>query len=122
MENPLHSPAITYLKSGIVKLGTSEPMNRSKVIPVQPFIRLFSSLADNDLLSIEMLRLKCVTLLALCAMLRPSDIARKAVFYDQDENCSSQFFLKVSDVEFIDSSMIITFHGIKVILPLNESI
>jgi len=53
-----------------------------------------------------------VTLLALCAMLRP-DIAPKAVFYDQNENCSSQVFLKVSDVEFIDSSMIITFQGIK---------
>jgi len=65
-------------------------MNRMNVIPVQPFISLFPSLADNDVLSIDMLRLKCATLLELCAILRPSDIAPKAVFYYQNENRSSQ--------------------------------
>lgn len=113
VDNPLSSPAITHLKSAIIKSGTSEPMKRSKVIPVKPFVNLFLSMADNYELSIENLRLKCVTLLALCAMLRPSDIAPKAIHYDPDSDSLNQFSIKVSDVQFEDNAMIVTFHGIK---------
>lgn len=113
IQNPLASSDIIHLKSAIIKCGTKEPMARSKVIPIRSFIDLFKSWPDNLSLSLEMLRLKCVTLLALCAMLRPSDIAPKAVHYDVKEESVSQFHLKVSDITFETSSMVITFHGIK---------
>jgi len=88
-------------------------MSRSKVIPVKAYIDLFSSLPDNDCLYIELLRLKCVTLLALCAMLRPSDIALNVVYYDATANLTRQFYIKLSDIVFDSDSMTVTFHGIK---------
>ena len=40
---------------------------------------------DNYDISIKDLRLKCIALLALVKMLRPSDIAQKALWVDSEE-------------------------------------
>lgn len=106
-------PEIIHLKCAIIKSGTSEPMSRSKAMPIQPFIAVFSSLPDNDSLDIETLRLKSITLLALCAMLRPSDIAPRSVQYVPGEDCAVNRQLLTSDICFHENFMKITFHGIK---------
>ena len=69
---------IVKLVEGLVKSGTTEPMRRTKVLPVKPFMELFRKWGDNGDLSIWALRLKTLTLLSLTVMLRPSDIAPKS--------------------------------------------
>lgn len=64
---------------GLIKSGTFKPMERSKTMPRQPFVDLFLQWPDNEQLELEKLRLKAITLMALCLMLRPSDIAPRAV-------------------------------------------
>ncbi len=44
-------------------------------MPLQPFLTLFVNWDSNFALSLERLRLKAITLFALAAMLRPSDVA-----------------------------------------------
>jgi len=110
--NPMCQVEISHLKSAIIKSGTTRAMSRSKTIPIQPFMNLFRSLPGNQDLDVELLRLKCISLLALCAMLRPSDIAPKAVIYQHD-NSIQNVHLNVSDIVFVQDSMTITFHGIK---------
>ena len=80
----LHSTNISRLINGLVKSGTMEPMRRSKVMPVENFVSMFASWPGNYLLSIDKLCLKCLTLLALVAMMRPSDAAPMSVVYDGD--------------------------------------
>ena len=63
---------------GLIKGCTMEPMVRSKVMPVEPFMSLFHSWQGNWCLGLEDLRLKCITLLALVMMLCPSDVAPHA--------------------------------------------
>ena len=86
-------------------------MQRTDVMPVEPFCDLFVSWPDNSSLDIKQLRLKVITLLALSLFLRPSDIAPKSVNYN---NGSKQRILFSRDlVTFDDSSATITLFGIK---------
>ena len=97
---------------GLVKSGTTEPMCRSKVMPVQKFTDLFMSWSGNYALSIESLRLKCVTLLALTAMMRPSDPAPIAQCYQ--DGVFKSMVLSTKNISFHpDGSLTIVFHGIK---------
>ena len=70
---------VRRLIEGLIKSGTSEPMVRSKVMPTREFNELFCSWPDNEDLPTDKLRLKCITLMSLCLMLRPSDIAPRSV-------------------------------------------
>ena len=104
---------INRLVTGLIKSGTTAPMQRSKVMPVEPFKRLFRKWNVNEILKIESLRLKCVTLLALAMMLRPSDIAPHATLIDKDGKVS-QMKITVDQVKFAESGhMVISLHGIK---------
>ncbi|GFN96589.1 hypothetical protein PoB_002309500 [Plakobranchus ocellatus] len=49
-------------------------------MPVEPFIRLFTQWNDNHFLSFTRLRQKAMTLLALTALCRPSDISPQTIF------------------------------------------
>ena len=80
--NPVNRQ-VRHVMEGLVKSGTCNPMQKSSTMPRQPFVELFTSWPENVHLSTEHLRLKCITLMALCLMLRPSDIAPCAKIFKQ---------------------------------------
>ena len=82
LQSPVDSNVLK-LVNGLIKSGTTEPLKRTPVMPVQPFIELFVKWGSNDKLSLWALRLKAITLLSLTVMLRPSDIAPRSEQYDQ---------------------------------------
>ena len=53
------------LITGLIKSGTQAPMEKSKVLPRQPFLELFMLWDENNKLSNWALQLKCLVLLAL---------------------------------------------------------
>ena len=82
--NPINRD-VKAVVNGLVKSSTTQPLTKSEVMQCQPFIQMFIEWPENDQLSTEMLRLKCLTSLALSLMLRPSDIAPRFVTL-QDRN------------------------------------
>ena len=82
LPNVIEGYEIRMFITALVKSGTSVPMLRSKAMPVGHFHDLLMNWADNDALDLKSLRLKAITLLpallALTAMLWPSDIALNA--------------------------------------------
>lgn len=108
------SKEIRMLMSALVKSGTEKPLTRSKVMPVEPFSALFAKWPDNETMSIKMLRLKSVTLLALAAMLRPSDVAPKGVSFAGDSLSVGKLVFSTDQVHFLpDGSAMIQFFGTK---------
>ena len=106
------TPEVAKLVMALIKSETTEPMKRSKVMPVQPFHNLFLSWDGNWKISIEDLRMKSITLLALSMMLRPSDIAPQATTLVGDTYKS--FVMTTDQVLFNqDGSATITLFGIK---------
>ncbi len=73
--NLVLSQDLRKLMDAVVKQDTTQPLRRAAVMPTEPFLQLFMNWPSNPHLPLERLRLKAVTLLALSAMLRPSDIA-----------------------------------------------
>lgn len=92
---------ILRLIQGLIRSETVRPRERTKVMPIEPFIRLFTQWNDNHLLPIANLRQKAITLLALTALCRPSDIAPQTIFR------RSQI------TQNPDSSLTLRFFGIK---------
>ncbi len=72
-------------------------------MPVDAFQKLFSAWKPSSQLALDYLRLKTITLLALAAMLRPSDIAPK----------SGLKFTRKSVSSDREGGLIIYLHGIK---------
>ena len=91
---------IHRLVKGLIRQETLRPREQTKVMPVKPFTDLFHSWGSNDLLSVQKLRQKAITLLALSALCRPSDIAPTSIF-------------KRKQIEFTEKGMNITLFGIK---------
>ena len=100
--------------TSLIKSGTTLSHTRSSVMPTDAFATLFTTWAENDLLSIKDLRLKTITLLSLYLMLRPSDIAPKSShFSSQDQSIHMNCF-SIDNVVFnSDGSALFTFFGIK---------
>ena len=115
IEDLTHDINIRRLITALVKSGTSVPRNRSEVMPIQSFSSLFLSWGQNDQLSIKMLRLKAITLLALAFMLRPSDVAPQAVFYNQQSETEQKLTFTTDMVTFLpsDNGIKLTLFGIK---------
>ena len=108
------STDIYKLIDGLIKSGTTNPMNRSKVMPVENFRDMFLTWPGNYMLTLEDLRLKCMTLLALSAMTRPSDVAPLSTLYDEKEGVFKPMVLSTENIRFnTNGSMTIIFHGIK---------
>lgn len=82
---------VRYTIDGLIKSGTSGSMVKSKVLPRQPFVQLFTGWPENRDLDLEKLRLKTITLMALTLMLRPSDIAPRAVKLSAGSKLKTQF-------------------------------
>ena len=73
---------IKQLVSGIVKSCTKIPRLKSNIMPLEKFSDFFMKW-DISNIDIKKLRLKCICLLAIVTMLRPSDIAPRAVMVDE---------------------------------------
>jgi len=83
-------------------------------MPIQPFRDLFTDWAENTLLSVKDLRLKAITLMAFVLMLRPSDIAPKAVHFNNQSGSADNFVFSTDNIVFCDNGeAIIVFHGCK---------
>ena len=105
---------ILKLSTALVKSCTSKLMQRSKVMPVEPFTELFLAWPGNWCLSLEDLRLKTITLLALSVMLRPSDVAPRSKVFQKNMESYENLVLTVNQIKFeSDGSVKITFFGIK---------
>ena len=113
--SPTNNSDIKRLVTGLVKTQTFAPMCRSKPMPIQPFINLFTVWGDNSSLSVKQLRLKSITLLALVCMNRPSDLAPRGVKSSRSEDSTTtQIVLSLDNIVFCeDGSMTIHFWGIK---------
>ena len=104
---------LNKLVCGLIKGKTTAPMVRSKVLPVQSFTDLFMKWDSNWSLPLEKLRLKCITLLSLAIMLRPSDIAPHAKTINGDGSYA-HIQLTTNQVSFKENgSCVIVLHGIK---------
>ena len=98
--DPMDSEILCLIQ-GLIRSNTTRPRERTKIMPVESFVSLFSKWNDNHILSIACLRQKAITLLALTALCRPSDIAPQAIFR------RSQI------IQNSDSSLTLRFFGIK---------
>lgn len=89
---------IHVLIKALVKSDTNRPACRTKVMPTENFAKLFESWDINQNLSLKYLRLKCITLLALTCMARPSDLAptkgfsRHQIEFNEDGSATIRFF------------------------------
>ena len=107
-------PSIIHVHvEALIKSGTRAPMIKTPAMPLDAFDVMFQSWPDNDSLCLKDLRLKCVCLLALVFMARPSDFAPKAELFDPVSFDTVQHVLKVDDIKFFDDRMSVNFHGIK---------
>jgi hypothetical protein len=104
---------IRRLVTALIKSGTRIGMRRSSVMPVQPFLDLFREWPQNSDLPIKDLRAKCICLLALTLMLRPSDIAPKSVQYDSDKDHVSNLVFHENQISFTPDGVKLVFLGIK---------
>jgi hypothetical protein len=108
------SNEIDLLVKGLVKSGTSVPAARTHAMPVECFVVLFKSWPSNSVLSIKDLRAKCVALLALSVMLRPSDIAPRSVVYDPETKKVTNVLFTTDQIKFLENgTMKLTLFGIK---------
>jgi len=107
-------PTLIMLCTSLVKAGTSTAMKRSHVMPVEAFTDLFRNWTDNENLSIKDLRLKTICLFAIAAMLRPSDIAPKSVYYDPATNTEKRITFNANQIDFTpEGDATIVFLGTK---------
>ena len=77
--NPFDS-YVNRLLLALVKTETKRPLQRTKIMPVEPIVNLFKSWENNESLPLKQLRQKTIALIALTALCRPSDLAPKAIF------------------------------------------
>ena len=86
------------LKHALIKTCSTKAKGRTPIMPITELNALFDSWADNELLPMKKLPQKCVLLLALAAMCRPSDLTK----------------FRRNDVKFnSDGSLTIVYFGIK---------
>jgi hypothetical protein len=114
LRNVLDRHHLSMLETALIKSATTQPMTRSQIMPIQAFRDLFEAWPINSELTIRRLRLKCITLMALVLMLRPSDIAPKAVHFSPDSLNTHRMVFSTDNVKFLASGEAkIVFHGVK---------
>lgn len=104
---------ICLLTQGLIKAGTKAPMKFSRAMPVKSFHDLFLTWPDSHFFSLSDLRLKCITLLALTAILRPSAISSRAKSYDPCIGVSTNVVFSLENLNFDQDGVSIIFFGIK---------
>ena len=94
----IRSNDLTHFMQALVKHGTKCPQGRTPIPPIDPILDLFKSWGSNDVISIDKLRQKCITLLCITCMCRPSDLApqvgflRKQIKFNLDGSATILFF------------------------------
>ena len=94
----IRSSDLNHFMHALINHRTSSPQGRTPIPPIQPILNVFKSWECNDKLSIEKLRMKCICLLCLAAMCRPSDIAprtgffRRQICFNTDNSATIVFF------------------------------
>jgi hypothetical protein len=105
---------IDKLIKGLVKSGTTVPMARSSAMPASCFSSLFLGWPDNSQLSIKQLRLKCLALMSLTLMLRPSDVAPRGKHFHPDSGEESSLIFSTDCLEFLSNgNVLLTIFGSK---------
>jgi hypothetical protein len=102
MHNVVSDTSIFVLVTSLIKSGSSCSMKRSTVMPTSNFTVMFMNWDNNADLSIKDLRLKLITLMSLCLMLRPSDIASRAVHYNTGAQ-NQRIIFSTDQVVFLDN-------------------
>ena len=112
---PADGKDITLFTSALIKSQTQHTMKKSTVMPIHKLTSMFLKWPEDSELSIKDLRLKCIVLLSLIFMCRPSDLAPKAQLFNPADSSTSNMDLSVDQVFLPDSndSIIIKFLGIK---------
>ena len=117
-QNPLNTFWINHFITALIKSGTKNVRPKSNVIPVSVLRNMFYEWPDNFRLDVKRLRMKCISLLALSLMLRPSDISPKGLLYSNNGVIEKMIFSR-EHVSFSTSQdgaingAQISFHGIK---------
>ena len=97
----LISHEIRNLVKALIKSETKAPSGRTSIMPMKPFVDMFSSWEENKALSIPKLRQKAITLLTIASLARPSDLAPKVGFFRDRIHFNE------------DGSMCVYFFGVK---------
>ncbi|KAH3807332.1 hypothetical protein DPMN_135669 [Dreissena polymorpha] len=100
LESPTRFRDVNKLVTALIKSRTKQPMKRQRPMPVNAFVELFDQLGPNNQLHLRDLRMKAITLLALCAMTTPSDLAPKGKVFKPEDNSSSTMPILVHEVIF----------------------
>ena len=96
LEFDVRSGDMSHFMQALVKRFTSCPQGRTPIPPIQPILNVFRKWGCNEKLPIEKLRQKCIALLCLTAMCRPSDIApkigflRKQIQFNSDKSATNR--------------------------------
>jgi hypothetical protein len=113
--NPVKHGYLSKMVDGLTKTATLKPMLKTKVLPIQPFVTLFSdSRWTTSSVTVKDLRMRAICLLALVLMARPSDFDPQARTYDPNTGLLEQVVLSEDQVIFNQNGdLTITLHGIK---------
>ena len=107
-QSPVNEDVFKLIES-LVKSGSVQPMRRTQVMPMAPFMEMFRKWGENLSLSTWALRLKSVVLLSLSMMLRPSDIAPHSKHADLEgkwlQNHVKRSWLSFSKVGYLEMYM-----------------
>ena len=97
INNPL-TQEVRNLAKALVKCNTVRNAGRTKIMSLEPFAEMFKAWEPNDSLTIEKLRQKAITLMAISCIARPSDFApsvgffRDQVIFNGDGSATVHFF------------------------------
>ena len=89
------------LKIALIKECTKRPKGRTPVMPIKRFVDMFEKWGENDSITLKQLRQKCMTLMALCIMCRPSDLilSRDRIIFNVDGTVTFLFFGIKNDMD-----------------------
>ena len=95
--------AIRRLVTAVTKAQTERHMKRSSVLPVNQLLTTMSLWGDNSTMPIKFLLIKTISLMAISLMLRPSDIAPNATFFEKDSLDEKKVIFSTDMVVFKDN-------------------
>lgn len=105
--------SIKRLVTAVTKSQTERPMKRSAVLPVGQLLDTVKLWGTNSSMPIKFLRIKTIALLAISLMLRPSDIAPNATFFEGDSLKEQKVIFTTDMVVFKGNTMDVTLFGTK---------
>ena len=104
---------IKRLVTAVTKSQTEKAMTRSTVLPVKTIVESIRLWGENDSLSIKQLRIKTISLLAIAMMLRLSDVAPNATFFDKESKDEKKIIFSTDMLVFKDNGVEVTLFGTK---------